>query len=62
MNQSEVLGSNRSGKNCEAKDQYSNILFSGNSSQKRFPQGTLPLFEKEIIIKMILTKTVQRIN
>ena len=44
MNQSEIPESNPSCKNCAYADQYSKILFSGNSSKKEITQGTLPLF------------------
>ena len=44
MNQTEIPESNPSCKNCAYADQYSKILFSGNSSKKEITQGTLPLF------------------
>ena len=43
MNQPEIPESNPSCKNCAYADQYSKILFSGNSGQKEITQGTLPL-------------------
>ena len=56
MNQSEIPESNLSCKNCAYADQYSKILFSGNSSQKENTQGIGFILRMLNVLKEFLTK------